>query len=58
MMRRSSLLLALMLTAIVLPAHAQGGCEDSPEAPTIVLALIGGAGALAASATGARSRKR
>jgi XrtJ-associated TM-motif-TM protein len=26
--------------------HAQGGCDDSPENPTAVLALVGGAGAL------------
>jgi XrtJ-associated TM-motif-TM protein len=58
MMRRTSLLIALMLIAIAVPARAQSGCEESPEAPTLVLALIGGAGALAASATGARSRRR
>jgi len=27
---------------------AQTGCDDSPEDPTLVLALVGGAGALAA----------
>lgn len=56
-MRRTSLLLALMLTAVVLPARAQTGCDESPEDPTIVLALIGGAGALAASVR-ARSRRQ
>jgi XrtJ-associated TM-motif-TM protein len=30
----------------VLPLHAQGGCVDSPENPTVVLGLIGAAGAL------------
>lgn len=58
MMRRTSLLLALMLTAVVLPARAQSGCDESPEDPTIVLALIGGAGALAASIRAAQSRKQ
>jgi XrtJ-associated TM-motif-TM protein len=58
MTRRYALLLALMLAAIVLPLRAQTGCTDSPEDPTIVLALLGGAGALAASARAARSRKR
>jgi len=29
-----------------LPLHAQGGCVDSPENPTVVLGLIGAAGAL------------
>ncbi|MGA3334369.1 MAG: PExPT-CTERM protein [Terracidiphilus sp.] len=58
MIRRCCLLLALMLAAVVLPVRAQGGCEDSPEDPTIVLALVGGAGALAASVRAAHSRKR
>jgi XrtJ-associated TM-motif-TM protein len=26
--------------------HAQDGCTDSPENPTVVLALVGSAGAL------------
>jgi XrtJ-associated TM-motif-TM protein len=31
---------------IAVPLHAQTGCTDSPENPTVVLALVGGAGAL------------
>jgi XrtJ-associated TM-motif-TM protein len=58
MTRRYALLLALMLAAVALPLRAQTGCADSPEDPTIVLALVGGAGALLASAQAARSRKR
>jgi len=58
MTRRYALLLALMLAAAVLPLRAQTGCTDSPEDPTIVLALVGGGGALVASARAARSRKR
>jgi XrtJ-associated TM-motif-TM protein len=38
-------LLALFLAA-ALPLHAQSGCTDSPENPTVVLALVGSAGAL------------
>ena len=57
MIRRYALLLALMLVAVAIPLRAQGGCEDSPEDPTIVLALVGGAGALAASLRAARRRK-
>jgi XrtJ-associated TM-motif-TM protein len=57
MIRRSSLLLALMLAAVAFPLRAQTGCDDSPEDPTIVLALVGGLGALAASVRGARRRK-
>ena len=32
--------------AVALPLRAQTGCTDSPENPTVVLALVGGAGAL------------
>ena len=46
LMTRYSLLFLLLLTAIALPLHAQTGCTDSPEAPTVALALVGGAGAL------------
>jgi len=38
-----------LILAIALPLRAQTGCDDSPEDPTIVLALVSGAGALAAS---------
>jgi XrtJ-associated TM-motif-TM protein len=31
---------------VTLPLRAQTGCGDSPENPTVVLALVGGAGAL------------
>lgn len=51
-MKKFSLLLigsAVMLT-VALPLHAQGGCVNSPENPTIVLALVGSAGAFLASA--------
>ncbi len=51
-MKKSSLLLtglALMLVVSV-PAFAQGGCVNSPENPTVVLALVGSAGAFFASA--------
>jgi XrtJ-associated TM-motif-TM protein len=44
-----ALSLAAML-AMALPLRAQTGCDDSPEDPTIVLALVGGVGAIAASA--------
>lgn len=57
MPRRYALLLVLMLGALVLPLRAQTGCDDSPEDPTIVLALVGGAGALLASMRATRSRK-
>jgi XrtJ-associated TM-motif-TM protein len=34
---------------IAAPVYAQTGCTDSPENPTVVLALVGGAGALFSS---------
>jgi XrtJ-associated TM-motif-TM protein len=39
-----------LIFAIALPLRAQTGCDDSPEDPTVVLALVGGAGALATMA--------
>ena len=35
---------ALVLFAIASPALAQGGCVNSPENPTAILALVGSAG--------------
>jgi XrtJ-associated TM-motif-TM protein len=37
--------------------QAQSGCTDSPENPTVVLALVGGAGAVF-SAVRARMKRR
>ena len=45
------------LFAIALPLQAQTGCTDSPENPTAVLALVGGASALF-SAVRARAKAR
>jgi XrtJ-associated TM-motif-TM protein len=45
------------MLALALPLHAQTGCDDSPEDPTIVLALVGGAGALAAGIWRSRLRR-
>ena len=44
-----------LILAMALPLHAQTGCTDSPENPTVVLALVGAAGALFATV---RSRLR
>jgi XrtJ-associated TM-motif-TM protein len=46
----------LMMAAVTFPLRAQSGCVDSPEDPTIVLALVSGAGALAAAAWELRKR--
>jgi XrtJ-associated TM-motif-TM protein len=45
-----------MLVLIAPQLRAQTGCDDSPEDPTVVLALVGGAGALVAGVW--RSRRR
>ena len=47
-----------LMLAAVLPLRAQTGCDDSPEDPTILLALVGGTGALAASLWRYRHRKQ
>lgn len=35
----------VMLVSAASPLHAQTGCANSPENPTILLALVGSAGA-------------
>jgi XrtJ-associated TM-motif-TM protein len=56
-MKRSALafLGIAVFLSVALPLRAQTGCEDSPENPTAVLALVGSAGALISAA---RSRLR
>ncbi len=46
-----------LIVAAALPLRAQTGCDDSPEDPTIALALVGGAGALAAGVWRSRRHK-
>jgi len=46
-----------LLVALSLPLRAQSGCDDSPEDPTIVLALVGGLAAGALTMWAARKRK-
>ena len=36
----------VLVLLVAVPLHAQTGCDNSPENPTVVLALVGGAGAL------------
>lgn len=46
---KKSMIVFLGCAVIVLvaaPLYGQTGCTDSPENPTVVLALVGGAGAL------------
>lgn len=46
-----------ILILVASPLWAQTGCTDSPEDPTVILALVGGAGALAASLLRFRRRR-
>jgi XrtJ-associated TM-motif-TM protein len=41
--------LVMLLLALARSLRAQSGCDDSPEDPTLALALVAGAGAVAAS---------
>lgn len=41
---RDFVLFAFVLLASAASLHAQGGCVDSPEAPTVVLILVGSVG--------------
>jgi XrtJ-associated TM-motif-TM protein len=54
--KRAFVLRLACILAMALPLRAQSGCVDSPEDPTIVLALVSGAGALAAAVWRARKR--
>lgn len=63
-MNRSVLyvLCAVCLLLAAAPLQAQSGCADSPENPTLVLALVGSAGGLfstvRARMKGRRNRSR
>jgi XrtJ-associated TM-motif-TM protein len=58
-MKKTFLLTALAFAMIAaIPARAQGGCDDSPENPTLILAgLAGGAYAISNLRTRLRARK-
>ena len=47
----------VLVLAAATPVYAQGGCIDSPENPTALLAIVGSAGALIASARNRFRRK-
>jgi len=52
-----SLFAFLLVLVAATPVYAQGGCIDSPENPTALLAIVGSAGALIASARNRFRRK-
>ena len=43
-------MVGIAVLAVPMLAHAQTGCTDSPENPTVVLALVASAGALISTA--------
>ena len=51
-------LFVLAFVACAAPLRAQTGCDDSPEAPTAILALVGAAGAFVAVARARFSARR
>ena len=55
-MKRIVFVIGFALLAVARPLFAQSGCVDSPEDPTLVLALVGGAGAMVAGIWRARRR--
>jgi XrtJ-associated TM-motif-TM protein len=57
-MKKLGWLAAVALVLVVAaPVYAQNGCVNSPENPTAVLALVGGASALLVTARNRMRRK-
>ena len=57
-MKKSLIFLTLVaLLVVCAPVYAQGGCVDSPENPTALLALVGSAGAFFVAARNRFGRK-
>jgi XrtJ-associated TM-motif-TM protein len=55
---RFTLLAATMFLALPVVMHAQGGCVDSPEAPTDVLMLVGSIGMVYGSSVAMKILRR
>jgi XrtJ-associated TM-motif-TM protein len=56
-MKRIMFAVAFSLVLLTAPSlRAQTGCVDSPEDPTVFLALVAGAGALVAGLRASRAR--
>ena len=56
---RIAILAALAFLTMPVLMHAQGGCVDSPEAPTDVLMLVGSVGMMLGSSLAMKiARKR
>ena len=48
----------VLMIALAFPLRAQTGCDDSPEDPTIVLALVAGVGVLVVRARAMHNRAK
>jgi len=57
MKKLSLLFIAVLVFSLATPLYAQGGCVNSPENPTAVLALVGSASAVVAVLRGRLCRK-
>lgn len=53
-----ALLVAIAIVGIPALVRAQTGCDDSPENPTVILALVASAGAAISYARGRFSARR
>lgn len=56
-MKMPVLVVTITLFSLALPAFAQGGCVNSPENPTALLAVVGSAASVAMIIRGRRGRK-
>ena len=58
-MKKTLLFTALAVALMIaVPAHAQGGCDDTPENPTVILAgLASGVFAVSSMRTRIRARR-
>ena len=56
-MKKTFLLFAIAVSLVAIPAYAQGGCNDTPENPTLILAGLA-IGAYAVSSLRTRYRAR
>lgn len=57
-MKKYSLLALAVVVLFSVPAFAQGGCVNSPENPTAVLALVGSAGGFLVAARARFGRRK
>jgi XrtJ-associated TM-motif-TM protein len=51
-------LVSVAVLFVAIPLHAQSGCADSPENPTIVLGVVGSAGAFFSTMRARRKARR